>query len=161
MVAAGLAPARALALSKNLVQGVPLNQEVAAEAQKLGIKIIEMKPVPVVTDLLMTTRSFIKKDEVTVRRFMQGYAAAIQYFVSKREESFIYPQEIFSRQSSRQRRCHVRCLFGAASTAAGIKQRSASGARRCRRDGRPAHKNLKPADITEPRFFDELKNSHF
>src|SRR6185295_10031034 len=42
MVAAGLAPARALALSKNLVQGVPLNQEVAAEAQKLGIKIIEM-----------------------------------------------------------------------------------------------------------------------
>ncbi len=38
MVAAGLAPARALALSKNLVQGVPLNQEVAAEAQKLGIK---------------------------------------------------------------------------------------------------------------------------
>ena len=62
-------------------------QEVAAEAQKLGIKILEMKPVPVVTDLLMTTRSFIKKDEVTVRRFMQGYAAAIQYFVSKREES--------------------------------------------------------------------------
>ena len=58
MVAAGLAPARALALSKNLVQGVPLNQEVAAEAQKLGIKILELKPVPVVTDLLMTTRSF-------------------------------------------------------------------------------------------------------
>ena len=40
LVAAGLAPARALALSKNLVQGVPLNQQVAAEAQKLGIKIL-------------------------------------------------------------------------------------------------------------------------
>src|SRR2546430_16513597 len=68
MVAAGLAPARALALSKNLVQGVPLSQDVASEAQKLGIKVIEMKSVPVVTDLLITTRSFIKRDEETVRR---------------------------------------------------------------------------------------------
>ena len=29
------------------------------------------------------------------------------------------------------------------------------------RAGRPAHENLKPADISEPRFFDELKNSQF
>src|SRR5690349_11196546 len=63
MVAAGLAPARALALSKNLVQGVPLSQDVAAEAQKLGIKVIEIKTVPVLTDLLITTRSFIKREE--------------------------------------------------------------------------------------------------
>src|ERR671919_742583 len=35
MVAAGLAPARALALSKDLVQGAPLNENVAAEAKKL------------------------------------------------------------------------------------------------------------------------------
>src|SRR5512145_120572 len=37
MVAAGLTPARALALTKDLVQGVPLRQDVAAEARKLGI----------------------------------------------------------------------------------------------------------------------------
>jgi len=63
MVAAGLAPQRALALSKNLVQGVPLREDIAAEAKKAGIKIVEVKTVPVVTDLLMTTRSFIKRDE--------------------------------------------------------------------------------------------------
>ena len=80
LVAAGLAPARALALQKNLVQGVPLNQQVAAEAQKLGIKVIDMKSVPVMTDLLITTRNFIKGEEETVRRFMRGYAAAIQFF---------------------------------------------------------------------------------
>ena len=87
LVAAGLSPARTLALTKNLVQGVPLNQQVAAQAQKLGIKVLDMKPVPVMTDLLITTRTFIKAEEETVRRFMKGYAAAIQFFVSKRNES--------------------------------------------------------------------------
>jgi NitT/TauT family transport system substrate-binding protein len=161
MVAAGLAPARALALSKNLVQGVPLNQEVAAEAQKLGIKIIEMKPVPVVTDLLMTTRSFIKKDEVTVRRFMQGYAAAIQYFVSKREESLsilkkYFPgnqaisvdamYDAFSAQLRPLPELNSEALQALVDVGAAVDQRT---------------KNLKPADISEPRFFDELKNSQF
>ena len=60
MVAAGLSPARAMALSKDLIQGAPLSQDVAKEAQKLGIKVLEMKSVPVVTDLLITTRSFVK-----------------------------------------------------------------------------------------------------
>src|SRR5919112_2024314 len=40
IVSAGLAPARALAISKNLVQGAPLNEQVAAEARKLGIKTL-------------------------------------------------------------------------------------------------------------------------
>ncbi|HVO95685.1 MAG TPA: ABC transporter substrate-binding protein, partial [Terriglobales bacterium] len=46
MVAAGLTPARAMALSKDLIQGAPLSQDVAQEAQKLGIKVLEMKSVP-------------------------------------------------------------------------------------------------------------------
>ena len=95
MVAAGLAPARAMALSKNLVQGAPLSQDVATQAQKLGIKVLEMKSVPVVTDLLITTRSYIKREEETVRRFMRGYAAAIQYFVSKRSESLAILKKYF------------------------------------------------------------------
>src|SRR6266404_1958067 len=161
MVAAGLAPARALALSKNLVQGVPLNQEVAGEAQKLGIKILEMKPVPVVTDLLMTTRSFIKKDEVTIRRFMQGYAAAIQFFVSKRDASLsilkkYFPgnqavsvdtmYDAFSAQLRPLPELNSEALQALVDVGAAVDQRT---------------KNLKPADIIEPRFFDELKNSQF
>ena len=63
MVAAGLSPARAMALSKDLIQGAPLSQDVAEEAKKPGIKVLEMKSVPVVTDLLITTRSFVKRDE--------------------------------------------------------------------------------------------------
>ena len=161
MVAAGLAPARALALSKNLVQGVPLNQEVAAEAQKLGIKIIEMKPVPVVTDLLMTTRSFIKKDEVTVRRFMQGYAAAIQYFVSKREESLSILKKYFPGNQA----ISVDAMYDAFSAQLRPLPELNSEALQALVDvGAAADqrtKNLKPADISEPRFFDELKNSQF
>ena len=72
VVAAGLSPSRALAISKNLVQGAPLSPEVAAEAQKLGIKILEVKPVPVVTDLIMTTRSFIRREEDTVAALHEG-----------------------------------------------------------------------------------------
>ena len=161
MVAAGLAPARAMALSKNLVQGAPLSQAVATQAQKLGIKVLEMKSVPVVTDLLMTTRSYIKREEETVRRFMRGYAAAIQYFVSKRSESLAilkkyFPgnQEIgvdamydaFSAQLRPLPELNSEAIQALVDVGAAVDQRT---------------KTLKPADIVDPRFFDELKGSKF
>ena len=161
MVAAGLAPARTLALSKDLVQGAPLNQDVAAEAKKLGIKILEMNSVPVVTDLLMTTRGFIKREEETVRRFMRGYAAAIQYFVSKRNESLTilkkyFPgnqgigvdamYDAFSAQLRPLPELNNEAIQALVDVGATVDQRT---------------KALKPADIIEPRFFDELKGSKF
>ena len=161
LVAAGLAPARALALSKNLVQGVPLNQVVAAEAQKLGIKILELKSVPVVTDLLMTTRSFIKREEDTVRRFMRGYADAIHHFVSRRDDSLAilkkyFPNnqgltvdamyDNFSAQLRPLPELNGEALQALVDVGAAMEKPS---------------KSLKPADITEPRFVDELKNSKF
>ena len=161
MVAAGLAPARAMALSKNLVQGAPLSQDVATQAQKLGIKVLEMKSVPVVTDLLITTRSYIKREEETVRRFMRGYAAAIQYFVSKRSESLAilkkyFPgnQEIgvdamydaFSAQLRPLPELNSEAIQALVDVGAAVDQRT---------------KTLKPTDIVDPRFFDELKGSKF
>jgi NitT/TauT family transport system substrate-binding protein len=95
VVAAGLSPARALAISKNLVQGAPLSLDLVAGAQKMGIKILEVKPVPVVTDLIMTTRSFIKREEDSVRRFMKAYAAAIHHFVTKRDDSLAILKKYF------------------------------------------------------------------
>ena len=161
LVAAGLAPARALALSKNLVQGVPLSEDVAGEAQKLGIKIIEMRSVPVVTDLLITTRTFIKQDEETVRRFMKGYAAAIQYFVSRRDDSLnilkkYFPRgqgsnvdamyDAFAAQLRPLPELNDEAIQALIDVGTGVDARS---------------KNLKPHDITEPRFFEELKGSQF
>lgn len=161
MVAAGLAPARAMALSKNLVQGAPLGQDIATQAQKLGIKVLEMKSVPVVTDLLLTTRSYIKKEEETVRRFMRGYAAAIQYFVSKRNESLMilkkyFPgnqgvgvdamYDAFSAQLRPLPELNNEAIQALMDVGAAVDQRT---------------KSLKPTDIVEPRFFDELKGSKF
>jgi NitT/TauT family transport system substrate-binding protein len=161
LVAAGLAPARALALSKNLVQGVPLNQQVAAEAQKLGIKILELKSVPVVTDLLMTTRSYIKREEETVRRFMKGYADAIHHFVSRRDDSLAILKKYFPNNQgltvdamydnfAAQLRplpdLNGEALQALVDVGAAMEKPS---------------KALKPADISEPRFLDELKNSKF
>ena len=161
MVAAGLAPARALALSKNLVQGVPLREDIAAEAKKAGIKIIEIKVVPVVTDLLMTTRSFIKRDEETVRRFMKGYAAAIHHFVSKRAESLAILKKYFPGTQG----VSVDAMYDAFSAQLrplpelnneSIQALVDVSATADQRAGK-----LKPTDIIEPRFFDELKNSKF
>jgi NitT/TauT family transport system substrate-binding protein len=161
LVAAGLSPARTLALTKNLVQGVPLNQQVAAQAQKLGIKVLEMKPVPVMTDLLITTRTFIKAEEETVRRFMKGYAAAIQFFVSKRNESLgilkkYFPgnqgvtvdtmYDAFSAQLRPLPELNNEAMQAFVDVGATV-------------DGRT--KKLKPSDIIEPKFFDELKSSKF
>jgi NitT/TauT family transport system substrate-binding protein len=161
MVAAGLSPARAMALSKDLIQGAPLSQNVAKEAQKLGIKVLEMKSVPVVTDLLITTRSFVKREEETVRRFMKGYAAAIHHFVNKRNESIAILRKYFPgnqgltvdpmydafaaqlRPLPELNNEAIQALVDVSATA----------------DERT--KKLKPADFVEPRFFDELKNSKF
>ena len=161
MVAAGLAPARALAISKNLVQGAPLSEEVAAEAKKLGIKTLEVKAVPVVTDLLVTTRSFIKRDEETLRRFMKGYAAAINHLVTRREESLAiikkyFPdtqagsvQAIYDSFSSQLRplpELNPESLQALVDVGAVIDKRTGS---------------IKPSDVIEPRFLEELKNSKF
>ena len=161
LVAAGLAPARTLALSKNLVQGVPLNQAVAAEAQKLGIKILELKSVPVVTDLLMTTRSFIKREEDSVRRFMRGYADAIHHFVSRRDDSLAILKKYFPNNQS----LTVNAMYDNFSAQLRPLPELNGEALQALVDvgtamGKPS-KSLKPADITEPRFVDELKNSKF
>jgi len=161
MVAAGLTPQRALALTKNLVQGVPLNQQVAAEAQKLGIKVLEMKAVPVMTDLLITTRTFIKAEDEMVRRFMKGYAAAIQFFVSKRSDSLAILKKYFPGTQG----VSVDAMYNAFSAQLrplpelnneAIQAFVDVGATVDERT-----KNLKPSDIIEPKFFDELKGSQF
>ena len=161
MVAAGLTPARALALTKDLVQGVPLNQEVAAQAQKLGIKVLEMKAVPVMRDLLITTRTYIKGEEEMLRRFMKGYATAIQFFVSKRSESVgilkkYFPgnqgvsvdamYDAFAAQLRPLPELNNEAIQAFVDVGAAVDERT---------------KNSKPSDIIEPKFFDELKASKF
>lgn len=161
LVAAGLAPARAMALSKNLVQGAPLGEDVANEAKKLGIKVLELKTVPVLTDLLMTTRSLVKREEEMLRRFMKGYAEAIHHFVTKRSESLAILKKYFpSNQSmtvdamydnfSAQLRplpdLNGEAVQALVDVGAALDKRA---------------KPVKPADIIEPRFLDELKSSKF
>jgi NitT/TauT family transport system substrate-binding protein len=161
IVAAGLSPARAMAISRNLVQGAPLIQEVANEAKKLGIKILDVKTVPVVTDLLMTTRSFIRRDEDIVRRFMKGYTSAIHHFVSQRDNSLAilkkyFPSaqgvtvdamyDNFSAQLRPLPELNSEAIQALVDVGAGLDQRT---------------RMLKPADVIEPRFLDELKGSKF
>ena len=96
IVSAGLAPSRVVALSKNLIQGAPLNAQMASEARKLGLNVLELRDVPLTTALLMTTRSFIKKDEEAVRRFAKGYLAAIHHFLTRRAESIDIIRKYFT-----------------------------------------------------------------
>src|SRR5262245_38876443 len=161
MVAAGLAPARAAALSKNLVQGAPFGQDLIPEAQKIGIKVIDVKSVPMVTDLLLTTRSVIKREEETLRRFMKGYAAAIQHFVSKRAESLAILKKYFPGNQG----VSVDAMYDTFSAqlrplpemnGEALQALIDVGASADQRTGK-----LKPSDIIEPRFFDEIKGSKF
>ena len=161
VVAAGLSPARALAVSKNFIQGAPLTRGVADEAKKLGIKILDANAVPVVTDLLITTRSYVKREEDTMRRFMKGYAAAIHHFVTRREDSLAILKKYFPasqglsldamydvflprlRPLPELNREAVQALVDVGPV---VDQRT---------------KTLKPADLIDPRFLDELKSSRF
>ena len=161
VVAAGLSPSRALAISKNLVQGAPLSPDVAAEAQKLGIKILEVRPVPVVTDLIMTTRSFIRREEESVRRFMKAYAAAIHHFVTKRDDSLAILKKYFPGNQS----VTVDVMYDSfAAQLRPLPELIPEATQALVDVGAAADqrtKSLKPADIIEPRFLEELKGSKF
>lgn len=161
MVAAGLAPARALALSKNLVQGAPLSEDVAAEAKKLGIKTLDVTAVPVLTDLIVTTRSLIKRDEDTVRRFMKGYAAAINHLVTRREESLAIIKKYFPNSQSGS----VQAMYDSFSAQLRpLPELNAESLQALVDVGAvvdPRARAIKPSDVIEPRFVEELKNSKF
>jgi ABC-type nitrate/sulfonate/bicarbonate transport system substrate-binding protein len=87
IVEIGFSPERALALSKNLIHGAPLVPEIAIQAEKLGLKVLDIKEVPVISELLITTRSLIKRDNEVMRRFMKGYLTAIHYYLTHKDES--------------------------------------------------------------------------
>jgi NitT/TauT family transport system substrate-binding protein len=161
IVAAGLSPARAMAISKDLVQGAPLTPEVAAEAKKLGIKILDVKTVPVVTDLIITTRSFIKREEETLRRFFKAYAVAIHQLVTRRDESLAiikkyFPAhqggsveamyDAFSAQMRPLPDMNTEAIQALVDAAAVVEQKTRS---------------IKPPDQIDPRFVDELKSGKF
>ena len=161
VVAGGLSPARALAVSKNLVQGAPLSEEVASEAKKLGIKVLDVKAVPVITDLLLTTRSFVKKDEDAVRRFMKGYASAIHYFLTRRADSVAIIRKYFPSSESASVEAMV---DGFAAQLRPLPELNGEAIQALVDVGAAVDKraqSLKASDISEPRFVEELQNSQF
>lgn len=87
VVVAGFSANRAAAISQDLIQGTPLNLDFSAQARKMGLKVFDVKEVPMVSSLLVTTRSFVKKDEELVRRFIKGYATATHFYLKHQGES--------------------------------------------------------------------------
>ncbi len=161
MVAAGLGPNRVAALSKNLIQGAPLPPEIAERAKQLGIKVLDVKEVPLITAMLITTRSFIKKDEEAVRRFMKGYLAAIHFYLTRKDESIAIIKKYFSGADP----LALEEMYN--TYAAQLKPLPAPN-----REAAQAlidvaavidskSKSIKPADLFEPRFLEELRANGF
>jgi NitT/TauT family transport system substrate-binding protein len=161
IVAAGLSPARALAVSKNFIQGAPLNRAVADEAKKLGIKILDVNAVPVVTDLLITTRSYVKREDDTMRRFMKGYAAAIHHFVTRREESLTILKKYFPASQGASLDAMYDGFLPRLRPLPELNREAVQALVDVGPVMDQKTKSLKPADLVDPRFIDELKGSRF
>ena len=161
VVAAGLSPARALAVSKNLIQGAPLTREVAEEAKKLGIKILDLNSVPIVTDMFITTRSYAKREEETLRRFMKGYAAAIHHFVTRRDESLTILKKYFPASQGLSLDAMYDSFLPRLRPLPELNREAVQALVDVGPVVDQKTKSLKPADIMETRFLDELKGSRF
>jgi NitT/TauT family transport system substrate-binding protein len=161
VVSAGLSPARALAVSKNLVQGAPLTREVADQAKKLGIKVLEVNAVPVVTDLLITTRSYVKREEDAMRRFMKGYAAAIHYFVTRRDDSLAILKKYFPASQGMTIDAMYDTFLPRLRPLPELNREAVQAMVDVGPVVDQKTKLLKPLDIMEPRFLEELKGSRF
>ena len=83
MVPIGFSPQRMAAIYRNIVQGAPLVPQVAAEARRVGIKVLDIGQVNLVNDLLVTSRSFCQPQP---RR-----AAALPDGLSQRRPAFPHP----------------------------------------------------------------------
>ena len=161
IVSVGLGPNRVAALAKNLIQGAPLNSEFAPQAERLGLKLLDLKDVPVMTAMVMATRSFIKKDEEAVRRFIKGYVAAIHFYLTRRDESIAIIRKYFS-SADPEALENMYDAFAAQLQPLPLPNNEASQALidvAAAID--PQSKKIKPSDLFEPRFLEELKAGGF
>ncbi len=161
IVSVGLAPSRVAALSKNLVQGAPLPPEIADRAKQLGFKVLNVKEVPLITAMLMTTRSFIKKDEEAVRRFTKGYLAAIHFFLTHRDESIAIIKKYFSGADPRALEEMYNTYAAQLKPLPAPNREAAQALIDVAAVIDPKSKNMKPADLFEPRFLEELRANGF
>ena len=161
IVPAGLGPNRVAALSNNRIQGAPLLPETAEQARELGIKILDVKEVPLITAMLMTTRSFIKRDEEAVRRFLKGYLAAIHFYLTRRNESIAIIRKYFGGTDPSALE-NMYNAFAAQLTPLPLPNREAAQALiDAASVVNPKLNNIKPVDLFEPRFLEELRASGF
>lgn len=161
IVVAGVSANRAAAITKDLIQGTPLNRDLTTQAKQLGLKIIETEDIPMTTSLLVTTRSFVKKNEELVRQFVKAYAVATHFYLSNRSESIeiikkYFPKtdpqlmevmyESFTSQLKPLPVFNQEALQAMIDVSGVIDQHASS---------------LKPSQITEPRFLEELQDSDY
>ena len=161
IVPAGLGPNRVAALSKNLIQGTPLTPDIADQAERLGVKTIDVKEVPLITAMVMTTRSFIKKDEETVRRFMKGYLAAIHFFLTRKSESIAIIRKYFSGTGPTALENMYETFAAQLQPVPAPNREAVQALIDAGAVIDPQSKNIKPSDLFEPRFLEELKAGGF
>lgn len=161
IVSVGLGPNRVAALSKNLVQGVPLTPDIADRAEQMGIKVLDVKEVPLITAMILTTRSFIKRDEEAVRRFMKGYLAATHFYLTHRNESIAIIRKYFSGTNPSQLE-NMYEAFAAQLKPLPTPDREATQAIIDAASViNPKSRDIKPPDLFEPRFLEELQKNGF
>ena len=161
MVPVGLSPNRVAALSKNIIQGAPLTPEIADRAKQLGFKVLDVKEVPLITAMLMTTRSFIKKDEETVRRFMKGYLAAIHFYLTRRSETLAIIRKYFSGREPETLEGMYEAFAAQLKPLPAPDREAAQALIDAASVVNPKSKDIKPPDLFEPRFLEELRDSGF
>ena len=86
----GQSPVRLAALQTGSIDATTITVEDKLAAEKFGLKILVDIPklgIEVLSSGVVTTRSFIKKDEETVRRFMRSIVEGIHYYRTHKAKS--------------------------------------------------------------------------
>jgi NitT/TauT family transport system substrate-binding protein len=59
-----------------------------SRARKAGARVLEMRSMPMIRGVTLTTRmSFVKGNEDTIRRLIKGFVDAIHFFLTRRDET--------------------------------------------------------------------------
>jgi NitT/TauT family transport system substrate-binding protein len=86
-LAVGGTMSRLAALSTGRVQAAPISQIMIPVAEERGLRVLEIKPIPMIIDGQWTTRKYAEENPQIVNNFLRAYVRGIATVVNNREKS--------------------------------------------------------------------------
>ncbi len=111
--------------------------------------------------MVLTTRSFIKRDEDAIRRFVKGYTEAIHFYLTRRADSLAIIRKYFSGSNPAALESMYESFAAELRPLPQPDREAAQALIDSAALADPKARDLKPESLFDSHFLDELKSNGF